>query len=329
MNFGDPTTSYFEFSISWYIPCATPAPRMEKVFAVFQPSLWIVICIVLILTAIVFSRLAICTSSELEIYRTISKCLCHVWAIFLGVSVPDLPRSNQLRFLFVLYVCYSLAIVTVFQAFFTYFLVDPGLGKQIKTVEELKSADVNFCRFIAYEYIADAHEFLAPNVLKPIRVDEWYECYYRVIMNNNISSVAFDYHIQYTAAMLGKTKENNNILCVMKDEKITLSFCLYLSKGSPLLDRFNKLIRRSFEAGVGEKSRFSIMQRTNLRYLKNVTDNDDEMYFVFTLSHFTIFFYILFSGSVASMAIFSIELIVHHILKSIGLGLNLNTGNGS
>ncbi|KAJ9580130.1 hypothetical protein L9F63_004203 [Diploptera punctata] len=315
MYFGDPTTSYFEFSILWYIPCAIPSPRMEKVFAVFEPSLWMVICIVLILTAIVFSRLAICTSSELEIYRTISKCVCHVWAIFLGVSVPDLPRSNQLRFLFLLYVCYSLAIVTVFQAFFTSFLVDPGLGKQMKTIEELKSADVMFCRFKYYELISMSYNFLAPNALKSFPVDEWYECYYRVILNNNISSAAFNYHIQYTAALLGKTKELNNILCTMEEEKLTISLCLYLSKGNPLLDRFNKVIRRSLEAGLGEKSRSSIMWRTNLRYLKNVTDIDDEMYFVFTLSHFQIYFYTLFLGCLVSTIALFLELILDRALK--------------
>ena len=313
---GDPTTSYFEFNIKWYVPCAIPVPRMQKVLEVFTPSLWILIFTVFILTALIFCFLAISISSELNIYKTISNCMCHVWAIFLGVSVPAHPRTDQLRLVFVLYVCYSLAMVNVYQAFFTTFLVEPGLGKQIENVEDLLATGVKFCKYNYYEDLALTYSFTEPEVLEYIRND-MFRCYSWAIQHNNVSTVALDYFIQYIAATLGKTKQTDNILCSMED-KITVSFCLYLSKGSPLLNRFNKIIRRALEAGLGQKTWSSIMWQTNLKYLKYIS-YDNEMYFVFTLSHFQLFFYMFILGNLVSVIMFIVELVVYHIKKSANI----------
>jgi hypothetical protein len=58
------------------------------------------------------------------------------WAILLAVSVPKIAARWTQRFVFVLHVCYSFATVTVFQAFFASYLVEPGYVKAITTVDE-------------------------------------------------------------------------------------------------------------------------------------------------------------------------------------------------
>ncbi|KAJ4436691.1 hypothetical protein ANN_16822 [Periplaneta americana] len=68
-------------------------------------------------------------SRESTSYKSISSCLYNVWAVHLGVSVTDMPRTTILRTLFIMCVWYAYAMGNLFQMYFTSFLVDPGLEK--------------------------------------------------------------------------------------------------------------------------------------------------------------------------------------------------------
>jgi len=71
-----------------------------------------------------------------SIYREISSCLATSWSLLLGVWVSVLPRSDSIRVFFITWVCYSLAINTVFQAYLTSYLIDPGLQHQSSSTDE-------------------------------------------------------------------------------------------------------------------------------------------------------------------------------------------------
>jgi hypothetical protein len=55
-----------------------------------------------------------------------------------------MPKTWKLRIFFLIYVCYSFAMSTVFQAFFVSFLVEPGYGGKISTFQELLDSSVNY-----------------------------------------------------------------------------------------------------------------------------------------------------------------------------------------
>lgn len=59
------------------------------------------------------------------------------WAVILGVSVAEIPRNNTFWTVFLAVVWYGFAISCVFQTYFTSILVNPGMNKQITTLEEL------------------------------------------------------------------------------------------------------------------------------------------------------------------------------------------------
>lgn len=51
---GDATRPYYEITMRWWVPCAAPATRTDKVMAVFTLSVWVSIVLVFILTAAAF-----------------------------------------------------------------------------------------------------------------------------------------------------------------------------------------------------------------------------------------------------------------------------------
>ena len=57
----------------------------------------------------------------------------------MGVSVPEMPRIFRVRTLFILFLLYSFALGTIFQSFFTSFLVSPGYVSRISSLEDIHS----------------------------------------------------------------------------------------------------------------------------------------------------------------------------------------------
>jgi hypothetical protein len=70
--------------------------------------------------------------------------IMNIWSLILGVSALPLPRTVPLRVFFSAWVCYSLAINTVFKAYLTTFLVDPGFEKSITNIEEFFTTGIKY-----------------------------------------------------------------------------------------------------------------------------------------------------------------------------------------
>ena len=60
------------------------------------------------------------------------------------MSVKTQPRATPLRLFFFCWVCYSVAISTVFQAYFTAYLIEPGYEEPIRTVEQMVQSERKF-----------------------------------------------------------------------------------------------------------------------------------------------------------------------------------------
>ncbi|KAJ4439600.1 hypothetical protein ANN_07728 [Periplaneta americana] len=143
-------TSPYMYSVTkWYVPCSKPIPRHGNFVKVFKPSLWFGVFILIPLTIILmycFRKITKTFSSNAEhhYYDNITGCFCIVWAIAMGVSVPTFPQSHLLRFLFFTCMCYCFAISTVFQGFFTSFLIEPGSENHISSVDEMLESGINY-----------------------------------------------------------------------------------------------------------------------------------------------------------------------------------------
>jgi len=143
INKSEPTFPYFSMKLSCFVPCPKPLSRLQRIYNIFSPSVWFAIVIVLFLVTVASWCLAK-QSNDSRSYTTMSSALYNIWAMTFGVSVTRMPRCVRLKFLFVYFVWYCSTISTIFQTFLTRFLVDPGYGSQLKSLDEILDSGIEF-----------------------------------------------------------------------------------------------------------------------------------------------------------------------------------------
>jgi hypothetical protein len=127
----DVTTIYWQTKWEWYVPCPVKLLGWKSVFRIFSLSGWLSILLAEMLANLVIVFLARFGIKERESFRRVVDAILDVWALILGVCISSLSHTTPLRLFFSAWVCYSLAIHTVFQAYLTTFLVDPEFEKSI------------------------------------------------------------------------------------------------------------------------------------------------------------------------------------------------------
>ena len=146
--FHECTRSYLAIRFTWFTPCAVKFQRWSRFFNIFSVTMWICFALSLVLAVVTVS----CISNyrhkshlhQYNSYSNIFSVTSNIIAVSLSVSVNTQPRSAPLRLFFFCWVCYSVAISTVFQAYLTTFLIEPGYEQPIRTVEEMLKSEVKF-----------------------------------------------------------------------------------------------------------------------------------------------------------------------------------------
>ena len=93
----EPSISYVSAGIKWFVPCPKPVSRVEKFLTVFDLTVWLTMITVFLLTSALFWFSANFPDRMVEIesknLQTIPKCMYNAWCVFIGVSVPEMPKS--------------------------------------------------------------------------------------------------------------------------------------------------------------------------------------------------------------------------------------------
>ncbi|PNF19944.1 hypothetical protein B7P43_G10374 [Cryptotermes secundus] len=322
--FADPTVSYLEDNLVWYVPCGMPNARMERVAAIFTPSLWLAMCTVFLLIVVVMWGLANCTRFT-QINKShacigVSDSISVIWAVYLGVSAPKIPRNDAVRTMFIFVVWYSFATSCVFQTYFTSILVNPGMSQQIVTLEELYQSNLVY----HYNNRTDSFvKFTDPEYYSEIRLEKK-ECRYRgtciidYLSNTNVATISSSFHAEYYTLAAIPAGSSTPRMCTLKDKFYNIRYTMYIEKGSFLVDSFNRIIRRVIEAGLIEKLKQDT--KTSWRYGKFSephltidtvveTNRDESDYFVFSMSHLKLAFYFLILGYLLSIIMIVGELL--------------------
>ena len=315
----DPTVPYIHTAVKWYVPCAGQLPRIGNILDVFDTSVWFATIIISFVTALLFWTAANLSSyrgiKESNTYKLLHKDVYNVWSILLGQSVPKLPITSQLRCTFFLFLCFCFAMNTVFQTLFISYLVQPGYEKQIETFDEMKDSGILFAKY----RIADALSFLeSNNYTQEVRSPEetcavLEECIKRLIHKRDIITIATQSYAEYVDSIAGIHVHGKKSLCSIQENILSVDLAMYLSKGNPLLDKFNVHIQRSLEGGLGEKYASQKAWNDSLRIRSKSPeqdfDNEDgDTYFIFKIVHLKIGFYFLLFGYVLSSVVFVCEL---------------------
>jgi len=249
------------------------------------------------------------TEIDSKTLQTMPKCMYNAWSIFIGVSVPEMPRSWKVRIFFLIYVCYCLAISTVFQAFFVSYLVEPGYEKKLSTFQDLLDSNVNYGFIAPAEFAMETMEFSYHRKFPPTREVECANqtaCIIRMFSDGDIANVANPLYVNYIFNELGYQGEMNSP-CSLDENFMNLNAVSVFFRGNPLLDQFNKLVRRCLEGGLGLKYWIQLNHEALLRGRTKSDDVGSSMYFVFKLSHMLPAFIVLGFGYLFSMVVLVAE----------------------
>ena len=319
----DATIPYVPVNIKILVPCPKAIPGTEKVLTTFSMSVWLAMGLVLLLTTAVFWRAGNgpyrSVSNEAHIYRSLSKCCQNAWSVFVGVSVPQQPKSSSFRVFFFLYVCFCFAISTVFQAFFVSYLVEPTYEKKLETFKDLINSDVVYgynplVNLVqgTVEY-SEAVTYLEHKTLKEDCSDHW-KCVERMITKRDIATLSSPFFATYVAREMGIV-DVGKIVCSLDETLFSIGVTALFKKGNPLLDRFNILMRRYLEAGLLELHWTKLQHRASLTGGRIFRETVSDVFFAFSVSHLMPAFLVLLVGTLLSSVAIIGELIVNWLCK--------------
>jgi len=320
----DATIPFTHVNFKMLVPCPQAIPGTESILKTFSLSVWMTIGLVLLLTTAVFWCAGNCTyrsvCNETHTYWSLSNCFHNALAVFVGVSVPQQPKTSSFRVFFFHYVCFCFAVSTVFQAFFVSYLVEPKYGKRINTLDGLLDSDVVYGYHTFINFIQDTlayPEFVKFLELKTLQEDcsDVRKCVERMITKRDIASIITPLFATYVAREMG-TVDVGKIICSLDEYIMSAGATVLFKKGNPFLNRFNNIMRRYLVAGLVEKQRKELEHRASLIGGGRFREATADKFFAFSVSHLMSAFVVLLVGTVFSSVVFIAELSLHSLCQS-------------
>jgi len=316
----DSTNSYYNIRFRWYVPCSLKYPRWSSIFRILSVELWLVLIISIVIAAISTTLVGrySCTS-EWQGYKTLSSSLTNVYAIILGVSVSTMPRTPSLRSLFLAWVCFSLAFITVFQAFLTTFLIDSGYKTPIQNMDELFASGIKFA--YAPELNNSIFKYGDESETSKVKINSvncsWYVCLEWAKYHKNLSILLIDKDAEDYYANGDFLGENSEPLLCSLEDGVFYSFgqAMLMLHGDPLLKRVNEVIDRVVEAGIYNYWISMNMNLLKLYSRKIAIVHRLSGYYSFNLYHMQPAFYLLLMGWCLSALCFISEVLYNYIFS--------------
>jgi hypothetical protein len=303
---------YFALKINWFVPCPKPLSRLQSISHIFSPSVWVAIVVVLFLVTVASCCLAK-QSNDIRSYTTMPSALYNIWSVTVGVSVTGRPRSLRLRVLFLVFVLYCSAISTIFQTFLTSVLVDPGYGNKLTSLDEILDSGIEFGYPLGLSVVFGVSSDLRHQEVfkRGERCSSYEKCIDKI---RETGKYACFLPVQFVQNYISIVHDRSSI-CLLNDDEYYFSFITtYVQNGSFFLESLNKFVTVSIESGMIDKTvRESVFMSGPIRNDTDVSDG----YFVFTLSHLRISFYILSLGYGIGFVLFLCEVFYHFKLRQV------------
>ncbi|KAJ9590681.1 hypothetical protein L9F63_016197 [Diploptera punctata] len=227
--------------------------------------------------------------------------MLYLWAIILGFSPPqDIPDKIIIRFIFLLWTFYCMAINFVYQSFLITYLVDPGLSKQISTVDEILKSKL-------YYAISGTIEELLPE----LRTDKFSKreycydpepCRDRLAHSSDYALLYSQISTDYAAAVKYVDSLGKPLFCKITENFVQQYITLVVLRGNPLLEQINHVILKVLESGLMEEWWKTLTYVATLSAAKDVGHIDN--YYKLNFQHFQAVFYLLLSGYLISVIFF-------------------------
>jgi hypothetical protein len=299
--------------LSWYVPCGSKYPRWMSISRMFSASVWVSVLMSVALSVPIITFLG--RVSDDSIYKTQSNTFSNTWAAILSVSVSAMPQKWPLRCFFISWICYSLAVDTVFQTYLTSFLIDPGIMPHVRNVEELAHSDmkVGFSDLdsVFYENKTDAQSLEIME--KRVKCGT---CFLWAMKYKNISILTSNLVYSFQISTIRPGDPNINLLCQIEDGVVEHGqIVMVLPKGICLFDRINTIVFRVIEAGIFSEW---VKMTNHIQMIERKSFSPQGLldeYYELSLEHLQSAFYLLLFGYCISFVIFITELMCRNIFS--------------
>jgi FtsH-binding integral membrane protein len=289
----------------------------------FAASVWASLILAFVAFAIVMWGLAKLPDEPQESarYRNFVGMLQTLMAIFLNVSVNRMPSKTFIRLCFFLWIWSSFALTTVFQIYFTSFLVDPGHKKQVSDVEELLASNLILTFDIGYNDLFIGTDERAKLILsRHVTCPDFGACARRTATVGDAATILDFERFGIFKHKFVDDDGGGSLLCRLPDKISGYEITMYMQKGNPLFRPVNDVILRLLEAGLVD------FWWSMVVYLQKFSTEKEEgvvapiTFFVFSLSHLYVAFTFLALGCCISGVVFILEIVYKNcvgITKSV------------
>ncbi|KAJ9580337.1 hypothetical protein L9F63_003972 [Diploptera punctata] len=313
MMLSDLSAPVFLDILKFQVPCPNHVDKMKRIMSLFSLYTWLCLGLVPILVGVAFWFFSNIPERNINFtaFNMISRCFSAAWAVLLGISVPRMPLSLRMRCLFIIYVWYCFAISTVFQAFFTTYIVEPGYEPSLHTVDDVVESGLAFASYGVYkdtEFIAELE--MISKFKHVVEINNYSELVEQLLFRKSVFLLSSIYGSEFMASKFYFGNEDN-VVCFLDDSLMTISYGVALPKGSPFLEILNVHIRMLLESGFFERHWSELLHTVKLQ----AKQHEDSEYVVFNLSHLSPVFILLLLGYVLCLIVFFLEHTTH-FLKS-------------
>jgi hypothetical protein len=211
-------------------------------------------------------------------------------------------------------------MTTVFQAFFASFLVQPDMGNQIQSLEELIKSGFGYGYTSTFEKLIENIRDSTYNKIKNhSSICSTYTSCVESVIKSDFATISSAYLVDYVLT----TKMSEGLtypICPLSHNVAVFRVSTYLSKGSPLVNPINQIIRRLSESGLkdrffGDYRNLSMKEVWSLFHIKKSYSHNVNSYITFSLSHLHLAFVSLFTGFGASFVVFLCEVTYPEVKK--------------
>ncbi|PSN57445.1 Ionotropic receptor 783 [Blattella germanica] len=279
---------FYTLKLAWFVPRAQSYLHWSSVTRVFSTEVWLSVALVIILVSL-----------------SLKSSLITV-AVLLNISVPKMPKSNRIRFVFFTWIIFSFAFTSVFQVFMTSFFTDPGFQHQIDTIEEMDSSGLNQS---LDSFHSEYYYLMIGN-----------KSFYIVFLKGNSQLLKYAVNNSNTAVMTSveaflhyyprvSKRRDATVFHMLSEDSLSITRFFTMDSTSAFLPFLNEIIRRLVEGGIVDRIAEDFVDPEGLRR----GYNDLKWYNKYApLSIFEIFsaFLYLCSGLGLSFSVFIFEMII-------------------
>jgi hypothetical protein len=282
---------------------------------VFKLSLWLGFIVAYVIISAIMWQVVKMTSrifaevAKNQAYASLGKCLFNFWAIILEESASNNPPNVAVvRAVFFAWVLYCWAINSVYQAYLTTFLIDPGLHHQLSSEDEILTSGIEY---ITEKSLMSIYPGLQGTRYRHINVTEHVQTAENRVEKGTSAFLFSIFLVQYAIALEYMDADGKPRICDIKDDFAFNLVTMFVPKGFPYKAWYDQVLLYLMQAGLVNFWWEEIKYTAILQKAGDFNLPPGE-YIALTMKHLQSAFYFLFWGYAFSVTSFLLELSCQH-----------------